>query len=142
MATSTIEPEIRPLAPSEIPSLTALWAAAGLTRPWNDAEADARIALTSPSSTILAGFADGKLAASVMVGFDGHRAVVYYLAVGPDHRRRGYGAAMMKAAEAWARARGAPKLNLVVRAENDQVRSFYEALGYAFEERLNFGRRL
>ena len=79
---------------------------------------------------MLAGRADGRLAATVMVGWDGHRGWIYYLAVARNSRRQGIGARMVKAAEDWLAARGAPKLNMLVRAENEAVLGFYESLGY------------
>ena len=114
----------------EIEAAVKIWDEAGLLRPWNDPRQDIRLALDSPASTVLAGHLDGILAATAMVGFDGHRGWVYYVAVDPRFKRRGFGAAMMAAAEAWLKARGAPKLELLVRAENFTVVGFYEALGY------------
>lgn len=108
----------------------ALWRACGLTRPWNDPHADLKLALATPTATILAGRVDGTLVATVMTGFDGHRGWVYYLAVSPDHQRAGHGAAMMRAAESWLRERGVPKLNLMVRGDNLAATGFYEAIGY------------
>jgi ribosomal protein S18 acetylase RimI-like enzyme len=64
-----------------------------------------------------------------MVGSDGHRGWVYYLAVAPARRRAGLGRTMMDAAEAWLRARGAPKIQLMVREDNEAALGFYEALG-------------
>ena len=122
--------EIADLRPEDIEAATVLWARCGLTRPWNDATADAQLALRSPTSAILAGRDGDQLVATVMAGFDGHRAWVYYLAVSPDHRGQGLGRQMMAAAEVWLRAAGAPRLNLMVRADNQAARGFYEALGY------------
>jgi len=68
-----------------------------------------------------------------MVGADGHRGWVYYLGVATDCVRRGYGAAMMRAAEQWIIARGMPKLQLMVRADNAVAVGFYEAIGYQTE---------
>jgi ribosomal protein S18 acetylase RimI-like enzyme len=118
------------LAESEIEASVALWREAGLWRPWNDPHADIRLALVGPNSTILAAHAGARLAATVMVGWDGHRGWIYYLAVARDLQRRGIGARMVKAAEDWLAERDAPKLNLLVRAENAAVLGFYESLGY------------
>jgi ribosomal protein S18 acetylase RimI-like enzyme len=68
-----------------------------------------------------------------MVGADGHRGWVYYLAVDPGRRGRRHGEAMMRAAEAWLEARGMPKLQLMVRTGNDAVVGFYQAIGYKTE---------
>src|SRR3546814_5088811 len=67
---------------------------------------------------------------------------LYYRAVDPARQKAGRGRAMVAAAEAWLAARGVPKVMLMVRPENDRVRAFYDALGYAIEERLVFSRRL
>lgn len=122
--------EIGALDAHEADAAVALWQACGLTRPWNDPHADLKLALATPTTTILAGRIDGTLVATVMAGFDGHRGWVYYLAVSPDHQRAGHGAAMMRAAEAWLRKRGVPKLNLMVRGDNLAATGFYEAIGY------------
>ncbi|MFC3714516.1 GNAT family acetyltransferase [Sphingoaurantiacus capsulatus] len=118
------------LEPQEADAAVALWQACGLTRPWNDPHADLKFAFDTPTSTILAGRIDGKLAATVMVGFDGHRGWVYYLAVDPTLQRGGHGAVMMRAAEDWLRGQGVPKLNLMVRGDNAVATGFYEAIGY------------
>ena len=129
------------LRADEIEAAVALWEACGLTRPWNDPRADARLALAGETSTILAHRQGGELVATAMVGADGHRAWVYYLAVSPALKRSGLGKAMMRAAEGWAQARGMPKLQLMVRADNAAVVEFYKAIGYAEEPVTVLSRR-
>jgi len=133
---------IAPLDLADIPALVALWETCGLTRPWNDPQRDARLAIEGATSAIL-GLRDGEaLIASVMTGFDGHRGWVYYLAVAPDRRREGLGRKLMDAAEAWLRDRGAPKLQLMVRTSNEAALGFYEALGLERQEVVTLGRFL
>ena len=110
--------EIRAATSDERDTVITLWTEAGLTRPWNDAPLDFDRALAGPSSTILVGEADGSLVATAMVGHDGHRGWVYYVAVREDARGRGHGAAIMRAAEEWLRDRGVPKVQLMVRDDN------------------------
>ena len=114
----------------------------GLTRPWNDPQEDLRRALTGSASTVLAGIEHGLLLATAMVGHDGHRAWVYYLSVAPAEQRRGRGREMMRSCEDWARARGIPKIQLMVRSGNSAVIAFYESLGYADSQVVVLGRRL
>lgn len=121
---------ISDLSPDEIPAAIAIWKEAGLLRLWNDPRADAALALRHAGSTILAALREAKLVATVMVGHDGHRGWVYYLAVAPAFRRQGVGTMLLRSAEQWCRARGVPKLQLMVRSENVEVASFYAALGY------------
>jgi len=129
------------LRETEIDAAVELWRAVNLIRPWNDPYADARLALAGATSTILAGRLDGRLVATAMVGEDGHRGWVYYLAVLPERRGRRFGEAMMRAAEQWVIARGMPKLQLIVRGDNAAVINFYEAIGYKQEEVAVLSRR-
>ncbi len=122
--------DIRPAGPADRDAVVALWAACDLTRPWNDPVADFDRACAGPASTVLVGVAADGLVASAMVGHDGHRGWVYYVAVDPRARGRGQGVAMMRAAEAWLLERGIPKVQLMVRESNEAVIGFYEALGY------------
>ena len=123
-------PDIAPLTPADIPAAAALWAAAGLTRPWNDPVADAERALAGPASTILAARNETALIGTIMTGHDGHRGWVYYLAVAETARRSGIGRALMAAAEAWCAAHGITRLNLTVRTDNAAAHGFYARLGY------------
>lgn len=123
-------------------ALAALWERAGLTRPWNDPHADIALARRGPHSTILVARDGGRILGSAMVGHDGHRGWVYYLAVEPDLQGRGLGRALLRAVEDWLRARAVPKLMLLVRPDNEKVRGFYAAEGYVEEPRIVFSRRL
>ncbi|MBD3772380.1 MAG: GNAT family acetyltransferase [Rhodobacteraceae bacterium] len=134
--------EYRLLAPSEIGDAVKLWKACGLTRPWNNPFADARRALAGPSSTIVASFAAGHLIGTAMCGWDGHRGWIYYLGVDSDFRRWGVGRELIRHCEDWLGQFGAPKVQLVVRAENNEVGRFYEAIGYEEESFRFFYRRI
>lgn len=121
----------------------ALWDTTGLTRPWNDADADLRRAISGPASTVLAArSADGLLLGTAMVGHDGHRGWVYYLAVQPTAQNQGIGRALMGACEEWVAARGIPKIQLMVRRDNTGVVAFYETLGYSVADAIVLGRPL
>ncbi len=133
---------IGPLPTGLYDEAVALWEECGLTRPWNDPEADLRRAVSGPSSTVLALVSPtGGLLGTAMVGHDGHRGWVYYLAVAPVARGAGLGRALMTACEEWVVARGMPKLMLMVRATNTPVLGFYEQLGYVVEDTAVLGRR-
>ncbi len=123
-------------------AVIALWQACGLTRPWNDPDADFDFALAGPASTVLVLREDGRIVATAMVGHDGHRGGLYYLAVDPAQQGEGLGRRLMAAVEGWLRTQGVPKLNLLVRKDNAAVIGFYEALGYADQNCVSLGKRL
>lgn len=138
------ELDVLEITDNDVETVVSLWRRAGLVRPWNDPTHDIAFARQSGHATILVGRVPGAdaIVASVMVGHDGHRGAAYYLSVDPDCRGRGYGRAIMAAAEARLRARGVWKLNLMVRADNAAAGDFYRALGYEVEDRLNFAKWL
>jgi ribosomal protein S18 acetylase RimI-like enzyme len=133
---------IAPIADADIPAVTALWQRCGLTRPWNDPASDIAFARKGPNSAVLVGREANAIVASVMVGHDGHRGWVYYVAVDPDHRQKKYGRVVMDAAENWLRQRGIEKLMLLVRSDNTKVQAFYEQLGYDAQERVIYAKWL
>ena len=131
---------IADIADADVEAVIALWQRCGLTRPWNDPAADIALARRDPHSTVLIGRAAGAMVATAMVGHDGHRGWVYYVAADPEHRKKGFGRAVMDAAEAWLRAAGLPKLQLMVRRENAQAGAFYQSIGYEESDTIVFAK--
>lgn len=117
--------------------VVALWQRCALIVAYNNPQADFRFAQQGVSSAVLIGRdMEGKLRGSVMVGHDGHRGWLYYVAADPGRRRIGIGRDMVRAAEAWLQARGVMKVQLLVRETNHQVVAFYERLGFAVTPRI------
>ena len=141
--TNTVPPlATAPITDADVATVIALWQACGLTRPWNDPAADIALARRGPNSTILIGRADNMIVATAMVGHDGHRGWVYYVATDPDRRAKGFGRAIMDAAENWLRAAGIAKLQLLVRRENARAGAFYQSIGYAEAQTIVFAKWL
>ncbi|MBE30597.1 MAG: GNAT family acetyltransferase [Acidiferrobacteraceae bacterium] len=110
--------------------LLQLWHDCDLTRPWNNPEDDIRQCLENPSSELLVAVTEDTLCGSVMIGCDGHRGWVYYLAVDRQCRHQGIGRALMEHAEHWMRVRKVPKIQAMIRHDNLVVRGFYGRLNY------------
>jgi ribosomal protein S18 acetylase RimI-like enzyme len=133
---------IAPIEDADIADVIALWQRCGLTRPWNDPAADIALARKGANAAVLAGRDGSAIVASALVGHDGHRGWVYYVAVDPDYRHKGYGGIVMAAAEDWLRERGIEKLQLMVRSDNSHVQAFYQSLGYLEQERIVYAKWL
>ena len=82
------------------------------------------------------------IAKRLMAGYDGHRGWLSYLATSPGNRREGIGRALVAEAESRLTALGCPKVQLMVRAGNEQVLGFYDALGYERVDVTVTGKRL
>ena len=83
-----------------------------------------------------------RLYGTVMGGYDGHRGSAYYLGVHPEYRGRGIANALLNRLEKKLIARGCPKIQIMVREDNDVVLGMYERLGYEHSDVLNLGKRL
>lgn len=134
--------EIRAFAEGDEDAVIRLWERCDLTRPWNDPHKDIARKLAVRPDLFLIAVDGGEIVGSVMVGYDGHRGFINYLAVGPAYRRQGLGRALMAEAELRLLREGCPKVNLQVRAANEGVVAFYRELGYAVEEMVDMGKRL
>ena len=122
--------DLEELADDDVAAVVALWTEAGLIRPWNDPVADFHRAVRGTTSTVLGVKSGDELIGTVMVGHDGHRGWAYFVAVRASDQRQRVGTQLMDAAEVWLRQRGAVKIQLTVRRENESVARFYEVAGY------------
>nr|WP_100549359.1 MULTISPECIES: GNAT family acetyltransferase [unclassified Pseudomonas] len=133
---------IRPFQLSDEAAVVDLWQRCDLTRPWNDPHKDIQRKLTVQPELFLVGEIDGKLVASAMAGYEGHRGWVNYLAVCPQQRQQGLARQLMAYIEEQLLALGCPKLSLQVRDTNAAALAFYERLGYKVDASVSLGKRL
>lgn len=133
---------IRPFKEGDKSPVIQLWTDCDLTRAWNDPAKDIDFCLKSPTSELFVGETGDDLIASIMTGHDGHRGVIYYLAVDPGHQGNDFGRQMVRYAENWLKERGVWKVNLMIRDDNEKVREFYLSIGYEEEPRIVMARRL
>lgn len=134
--------KIRPFAIEDANAVITLWQACGLVVSHNDPRKDIERKLTVNPELFLIGEVHGEIIASVMGGYEGHRGWLNYLAVSPDHRRRGYGQQIVAAVEKLIATKGSPKINLQVRSTNSDVIEFYTSIGYGVDKVLSMGKRL
>ena len=134
--------EIRSYAESDQDAVVGLWRDAGLVVPQNDPVTDIRRKLRVQPDMFLVGLLGTRIAGTVMVGYEGHRGWINYLAVAPDCRRGGFGRRLLDEAETRLRALGCPKINLQVRNSNTDVIAFYERIGYSIDHVTSMGKRL
>jgi ribosomal protein S18 acetylase RimI-like enzyme len=134
--------QIRSFKTDDVPQVIDLWQRCGLTRPWNDPRKDIARKMRVNPEMFLVGLIDGKIVATVMAGYEGHRGWINYLALDPEHRRKDLGRAIMLEAEKLLRDVGCPKINLQVRSSNTDVIEFYRRVGYEIDDVVSLGKRL
>lgn len=134
--------QIRPYHAADEDQVVALWERCGLVAPQNDPREDIRLKTSFQPGLFLVGTLGGRIAGSVMAGYDGHRGWLNYVAVLPELQGRGYGRRLVEAAVAALRELGCPKVNLQVREANTKVIGFYERLGFKNDRVVGMGLRL
>jgi len=134
--------KIRGFVEEDTDAVIALWSRCGLLRPWNDPRKDIALKLLVQRDLFLIGERDGRVVATAMAGYEGHRGWVNYVAVDPEFRRRGFGRSMMAEVERRLKELGCPKLNLQVRRGNPDALAFYQSIGYSDDDVIGMGKRL
>lgn len=134
--------EIRPYTPTDASMVVHLWRQCDILQPQNDPLKDIRRKLAVQAELFLVAVKQGRVVATVMAGYDGHRGWLNYLAVSPDHRRNGVGRRMVREVEIRLRALGCPKINLQVRTSNTDAIGFYQAIGFVEDQVRSMGKRL
>ena len=109
-------------------------------RPHNSPEHSLALKLAIDPELLVVAEVDGRIIGTAMGGYDGHRGWIYSVAVKPDFQRHGVGRALITRLEELLIERGAPKINLQVRVNNDRVVGFYVRLGYMVEPRVSMGK--
>ena len=133
---------IRAYKPSDEAAVIDLWQRCGLLAPQNNPRADIQRKLDDSPELFLVGILDSELVATVMVGYEGHRGCINYLAVAPHFQKRGHGRQLMAHVEDLLREQGCPKINLLIRTTNQPAIAFYQRLGFTCDDVVSMGKRL
>jgi ribosomal protein S18 acetylase RimI-like enzyme len=119
-----------------------LWKKCNLVVPQNDPVEDIQKKVEFQPELFFIGLLDGKVIGSIMVGYEGHRGWINYLAVIPEYQRRGYGGQLVQKSIDELRKMGCLKVNLQVRNTNTAVINFYKHLGFKDDNVTSLGLRL
>ena len=133
---------IRDAVLQDEPEVIRLWQRCDLVTSYNDPGSDFRFACAGNASIALVGMEEERIIGTVMVGHDGHRGWLYYVACSPDWQSTGIGREMVGLGEDWLRTRGVVKVHLMVRETNMQATRFYERLGFEIMPRIALSKWL
>jgi ribosomal protein S18 acetylase RimI-like enzyme len=127
---------VRPGRLEEIPEVLGLWREAGSVPSVSDDPASLERLLATSEDALLVAEVDGRLAGTVIAGWDGWRANFYRLAVRPSARRRGIALRLVAEAERRLAAKGARRLSAIVMSEHDPAVALWLAAGYHHDTRV------
>ena len=134
---------IRVMTPDDYDRVYALWMSCknmGFNDVDDSREGIGRYLRRNPTTCFVAEI-DGALAGVILAGHDGRRGFVHHMAVGVDYRRQGVGAALVERALSALRAEDISKVALLVFRYNEAGNAFWEKMGFALREDLNYRNR-
>jgi len=125
---------VRRLGLDDYDELMALWQRAGLhsLKPLGrDSRAGLARQLASPVQTILGLELNGQLVGAVVATHDSRKGWINRLVVHPDHRRRGYAARLIEAAEETLREQDIHVIAALVVSDNHPSLALFRKAGYS-----------
>ncbi|MBU1564921.1 MAG: GNAT family acetyltransferase [Proteobacteria bacterium] len=134
--------KVRPFQNRDEEAVVQLWKDCELIQTTNDPHKDIRLKLAVQPDLFLVGTLNGRVIATVMAGYEGHRGWLNYLAVSATCRQRGFGRKIVAVAEKQLRLLGCPKINIQVRVGNEQIMEFYRKIGFQVDDVVSLGKRL
>jgi ribosomal protein S18 acetylase RimI-like enzyme len=132
---------IRVFRESDRDAVKDLWRVCNLTVPQNDPDKDINLKVHFQPELFFVGEYNGKVAASIMAGYDGHRGHMNYVSVYPEYQRKGIGKQMVLFVLSELQKLGCPKVNISVRSSNEKVTAFYRKIGFAEDPVIGMGYR-
>jgi ribosomal protein S18 acetylase RimI-like enzyme len=124
---------IRPLGLSDYEEIISLWRRSGLRsiKPkGRDSREEIARQQESGVQTILGLVLAGRLVGAVVASHDGRKGWINRLAIDPDHRRRGYGARLIDAAERILHQQGIRIIAALVESDNPASLALFGKTGY------------
>jgi ribosomal protein S18 acetylase RimI-like enzyme len=119
-----------------------LWKKCDLIVPQNDPVEDIQKKLEFQPQLFLIALLDGQLIGSVMVGYEGHRGWLNYLAILPNYQKQGYGKKLVFKAIDELKKFGCLKVNVQIRKNNPSAIEFYKHVGFKDDNVIGLGMRL
>lgn len=124
---------IRAATSADVERVLAFWKDAAEGTSVSDDRDGVSALITRDPEALLLAECRGRLAGTVIAGFDGWRCHLYRLAVHPEHRRQGVATALLGAAEARFAALAGRRADAMVLDLNASAQGAWKAAGYAPE---------
>lgn len=124
--------KIRPYTDQDYPSIEAILKANKMhDEVWDHRDNLASMISRDPESVLVAEI-DGEIVGNVIITDYGNNvSYLFRLSVKDSYKKQGVGTLLLKEAEALLKKRGTKEIALVVHAERDDLKAYYEKRGYS-----------
>jgi len=136
-------PNLRHLTIDDYDAIIRLWKEAGLesVRPQGRDSHDAFAAQLAAGQRVIGLEDAGQLVGAALVTHDTRKGWINRLAVHPDHRRKGYGAQLIAAAEQELREMGFQIFAVLIEADNNASQELFAREGYKAHDIVYMSKR-
>lgn len=122
--------------PDDAEEVVALWhAVTDVLSSTTDDEPAVRALLARDPEALLVGEDEGRIVATVILGWDGWRGNLYRLVVAPAYRRARVASGLVREAERRLAVKGCRRVAAVVQIDERHAVEFWSALGYTESDR-------
>jgi ribosomal protein S18 acetylase RimI-like enzyme len=116
---------------SDLAQCRALWEVSeGMRLSEGDSAEELTGYLRRNPSTSQVAFLEGKLVGAVLAGHDGHRGLLYHLAVSKETRGQGIGGDLVERSLKALKSEGIARVLILVLADNEAGRQFWSRQGF------------
>lgn len=121
---------LRPYLPDDYPKLKTILSEGGLFYELMDKEERVLEKIHRDPESILVAISERQIVGTVSIMEDGRMPFVFRLAVETNFRNRGIGTRLMEAAEEILKKRGYGEVNILVEADDSELKDYYERQNY------------
>ena len=119
----------------DIHNMLSLWTEAEAVEGVTDNAESIELLLARDPDALIVAEVDGRLAGTLIAGWDGWRGGFYRLAVRPAYQRHGIARALVEEGERRLRALGARRISAIVMHAHDHATGFWDEAGYERDAR-------
>jgi ribosomal protein S18 acetylase RimI-like enzyme len=127
---------IRPATPADFDAILALWFSIDRHTALPDKPEYLQQFLDFSPDLFLVADQGGRIAGTIIGGWNGWRGLIARLAVDPSQRRSGIAKALVSEIETRLKARGARRIYALVDTLSPQAEPFWQAAGYGMNEHI------
>ncbi len=131
-----VKGRIRGFKIEDYQEIVSLWKKVGLAEKGENTKEDFIEQQKVAKDLFLVYEVDGKIAGTVIGGWDGWRAWIYRIAVAPEYQRKGIGSKLISEITKRLAAKGGKRFRALIVSHNDPSKSMFQKTGFKLHEKI------
>ncbi len=131
-----VKGRIRGFKVEDYEEIVSLWERVGLAEKGENTKEDFIEQQKVAKDLFLVYDVNGKIAGTVIGGWDGWRAWIYRIAVAPEYQRKGVGSKLISEITKRLSAKGGKRFRALIMSHNDPSKSLFQKTGFKLHEKI------